>query len=317
MHSLPGNPPDSLSAARQKIVVLQGPTGVGKTAVALKLAREISGEIVNADSQQFYRHMDIGTSKPTASEQAAAPHHMFSIINPDEEFNAARFMHEARRCIADIAARGRVPLIVGGTGLYVRALTRGLSSAPPADAELRQELKSLGKEELRRRLELADPEAAGRISPNDLVRMVRALEVYKLTGEPISRHNSRHAFLDAPYDCLKLCLNRSREVLYGRINARVAAMLAAGLVREVEELLALGYGPGLRPLGSIGYRQIGQYLQGGLTLVEAVLHMEQETRRFAKRQLTWLRHDSENIWIELPAGEPDILPLAKKFLNVD
>ena len=289
---------------------------MGKTAVALKLALAISAEIVNADSQQFYRCMDIGSSKPTAREQAAVPHHLFSIVNPDEEFNAARFMHEACRSIAEIAARGKVPLIVGGTGLYVRALTRGLSSAPPADAELRRELKSLGKVELRRRLERVDPEAAGRISPNDLVRMVRALEVYELTGEPISRHNSRHGFQDAPFDCLKLCLNRRREELYGRINARVEAMLSAGLVREVEKLFARGYGPELRPLGSIGYRQIVLYLQGMLTLPEAVLQIEQETRRFAKRQLTWLRHDSDNIWIELPAAEPEILPLAKKFLNV-
>jgi len=289
---------------------------VGKTAVALDLARAVSAEIVNADSQQFYRYMDIGTSKPTAGQQAVVPHHLFSIVTPDEEFNAARFMHEARRRIAEIAARGRVPLIVGGTGLYVRALTRGLSSAPPADAGLRRELKSLGKEELRRRLELSDPETAGRISPNDVVRMVRALEVYELTGEPISRHNSRHGFQDALYDCLKLCLNRSRRELYQRINARVEAMLAAGLVREVEGLFARGYLPGLRPLGSIGYRQIGMYLQGRISLAEAALQIQQETRRFAKRQLTWLRHDSENIWIELPAGEPDILALAKKFLNI-
>lgn len=310
------NPPGGLGAGRQKVIVVQGPTGVGKTAVALELARAVSAEIINADSQQCYRYMDIGTSKPTARERSAVPHHLFSIVDPDEEFNAARFMHEARRCIDDITRRGRVPLVVGGTGLYVRALTRGLSGAPPADALLRRELKSLGNVELRRRLELVDPEAADRISPNDLVRMVRALEVYELTGEPISRHSRRHGFQDAPFDSLKLCLNRSRQELYGRINARVDAMLAAGLVREVEALLARGFGPGLRPLGSIGYRQIALYLQGRLALPEAVEQIQRETRRFAKRQLTWLRHDSDNVWIELPAGAPDIVPLVKKFLNV-
>ncbi len=304
------------SPARQKIIVLQGPTGVGKTAVALKLAQALQAEIINADSQQFFRHMDIGTSKPTLQEQAEVPHHLFSIVDPDEEFNAARFMHEARRCIADIAGRGRVPLVVGGTGLYVRALTCGLSAAPPADDGLRRELRSLGKEELRRRLEQVDPEAAGRISPNDLVRMVRALEVYELTGETISQLNSRHGFQDAPFDSLKLCLNRSRPELYRRIDRRAEAMLEAGLVREVQDLHAAGYGPGLRPLGSIGYRQIGLYLQGRLSLAEAAGQMQQETRRFAKRQLTWLRRDSDAVWFDLPEAEQEILPQAKKFLNV-
>lgn len=309
-------PPNEAQPGRQKVIVVQGPTGVGKTAVALELARAVAAEIINADSQQCYRFMDIGTSKPTQRERAAVPHHLFSVVEPDEEYNAARYMREARRCIADIATRGRVPLVVGGTGLYVRALTCGLSDAPPADDGLRRELKGLDTGELRRRLELVDPEAAGRISSNDRVRMVRALEVYELTGEPISRHSRRHGFGNAPFDTLKLCLSRGRQELYGRINARVEAMLAAGLVGEVAGLLARGYGPGLRSLGSIGYRQIVMHLQGALSLPEAVAQIQRETRRFAKRQLTWLRHDAGNVWIELPSGEPGILPLVKKFLNV-
>ena len=309
-------PPPASGAGRQKIIVVQGPTGVGKTAVAIRLARELSAEIINADSQQFYRYMDIGTSKPGPAELASVPHHLFSVIDPDQEYNAALFMREAGSAIAEIASRGSVPLIVGGTGLYVRALTRGLSAAPPADPELRRELKGLGRQELRRRLELADPEAASRICPNDEVRTVRALEVYELTGEPLSLHNSRHGFQDAPYDCLKLFLNRSRQELYRRIDDRVTAMIEAGLVREVQELFRLGFGPELRPLGSIGYRQIGDFLRGAIELSEAVRRIQRETRRLAKRQLTWLRHDGGNVLIDLPEQEPEALRLSKKFLNV-
>jgi tRNA dimethylallyltransferase len=304
------------NTAKQKLIVVQGPTGVGKTSVGLALARAISGEIINADSMQFYRHMDIGTSKPTLQEQSDIPHHLFSVVNPDEQFNAARFMHEARRIIADIARRGRVPLIVGGTGLYVRALTRGLSTAPPADETLREKLRSLGKKELYERLQQVDPAAAAGISPNDTVRLVRALEVYQLTGATMTQHNSMHGFQDEPYDCLKLCLTRNRDELYSSIGHRVERMMQLGLVSEVETLFAMGYGPELRPLRSIGYKQIGLYLTGAITHDEAVSRIYRETRRFAKRQLTWLRHDPDNIWIELPGGVPGVEIHAKKFLNL-
>lgn len=295
---------------------MQGPTGVGKTAIALALARAFSGEIVNADSMQFYRHMDIGTSKPTLQEQAGIPHHLFSIVNPDEQFNAARFMTEARRVIADIAGRSKVPFVVGGTGLYVRALTQGLSNAPPADEALRERLRSLGKEELFARLQQVDPAAATAVSPNDMVRLVRALEVYELTGATITQHSRRHCFQDRPYDCLKLCLTRNRQELYSLIGRRVELMIRQGLVREVQTLFALGYGAELRPLCSIGYKQIGLYLSGSIPLAEAVYRIQRETRHFAKRQLTWLRRDPENIWIELPGGAAEAGDRAKKFLNL-
>ena len=315
------NPKDKLKTAaspsRQKIVILQGPTGVGKSGVAISLARAVSAEIINADSMQFYRHMDIGTSKPTLQEQSAIPHHLFSLVNPDENFNAARFMHEARRSIAGIASRGRVPLVVGGTGLYVRSLTKGLSSAPAGDERLRRELLILGKEKLFKELQAVDPESAQRISPNDMVRLVRALEVFRLTGEPLTHLNQRHGFQDQPYDCLKFCLTRPRVELYNLIEARTKRMIADGLVGEVKALFSLGYGPELRPLQSIGYKQIALYLDGKLSLSEAVSLIQQETRRFAKRQLTWLRHDTDNIWVELPTGAPDIEHFAKKFLNLD
>ena len=307
-----GNDSDKL-----KLIVLQGPTGVGKTAVALALARAISAEIINADSMQFYRHMDIGTSKPTTREQSDIPHHLFSVVNPDEQFNAARFMREARRILADIARRGRVPLLAGGTGLYVRALTRGFSSAPARDEALREELCSLGKDELFKRLLQADPESAARIKPNDMVRMVRALEVYLLTGATMTQHNRMHGFKDEPYDCLKLCLTRNRDELYSLIGQRVEGMIQQGLIREVETLFSLGYGPELRPLCSIGYKQIGLYLTGAIPLDEAVSRIQRETRRFAKRQLTWLRRDPDNIWIDLPGQAAEVERLARKFLNLD
>ena len=307
----------SAGLSRQKIIILQGPTGVGKSGVAISLARAISAEIINADSMQFYRYMDIGTSKPTHQEQSEIPHHLFSVVNPDENFNAARFMHEARSIIAGIASRGKVSLVVGGTGLYVRSLTKGLSSAPAGDDRLRQELLSLGKEKLYKELQSVDPEAAQRIRPNDLVRLVRALEVFRLTGEPLSQHNQRHRFKDEPYDCLKFCLTRPRDELYNLIEARTKRMLEHGLVGEVESLLSRGYCPTHRPLQSIGYKQITLYLDGKLSLAEAASLIQQETRRFAKRQLTWLRHDADNIWVELPAMAPDIEQYAKKFLNLD
>ncbi len=307
----------SVSLTRQKIIILQGPTCVGKSGVAISLARAISAEIINADSMQFYRFMDIGTSKPTLQEQSEIPHHLFSVVNPDENFNAARFMHEAHSIIAGIARRGNVPLVVGGTGLYVRSLTKGLSSAPAGDERLRQELLSMGKEKLFSELQSVDPESAQRIRPNDLVRLVRALEVFRLTGEPLSQHNRRHGFKDEPYACLKFCLTRPRDELYNLIEARTKRMLDDGLVGEVESLFSLGYCTTHRPLQSIGYKQIALYLEGKLSLAEAVSLIQQETRRFAKRQFTWLRHDTDNIWVELPAMAADVEHYAKKFLNLD
>ncbi len=317
MHNPNSKLETSASPFRQKIIILQGPTCVGKSGIAISLAHAVSAEIINADSMQFYRYMDIGTSKPTLQEQSEIPHHLFSVVDPDENFNAARFMHEARSIIAGIASRGRAPLVVGGTGLYVRSLTKGLSSAPAGDEQLRHELLSLGKEKLYNELQAVDPESAERISPNDMVRLVRALEVFRLTGEPLSHLNQQHGFQDQPYDCLKFSLTRPRDELYNLIEMRTKRMIEDGLVGEVEALFSLGYGPQLRPLQSIGYKQIALYLDGTLSLAEAVSLIQRETRRFAKRQLTWLRHDTDNIWVDLPAGEPDVEHYAKKFLNLE
>jgi tRNA dimethylallyltransferase len=302
--------------AKQKIVIIQGPTGAGKTAVALRLARVFPLEIINADSMQFYRHMDIGTSKPTRAEQEQAPHHLFSIVNPDEEFDAARFIALGRQVVADVAARGSLPLFVGGTGLYIRALTKGLFAGPGADRDIRESLRQEGKELLYARLQEVDPQTASRVSPNDVVRIVRALEVYHLTGEPISRQQGRHGFQEEPYNCLKIGLAREREVLYRRIEKRVDQMLQRGLLDEVRGLLDMGYTAETRPMQSIGYRQMTAYLTGRLGWSAAVAGIKQETRKLAKRQLTWLRHDPELVWVKLPEQRGSITGLIKKFLNV-
>jgi len=301
---------------KQKVVIIQGPTGVGKTAVALWLARQLPVEIINADSMQFYAFMDIGTSKPTAAEQALAPHHLFSIVPPDADFDAARFMVLGRQAIAEVAARGNLPLLVGGPGLYVKALTRGLFAGPAADPALRETLRQEGKERLYGRLQAVDPESAARLSPNDVVRVIRALEVYHLTGEPISRQRRRHGFQGSFYACLKIGLVRDRETLYRRIERRVEQMVRRGFIEEVRGLMERGYGSELRSMQSIGYRQMLEHLTGMLSRDAALAAIKQETRNLAKRQLTWLRHDPEVVWIGLPEQRRRISSLIKNFLNV-
>jgi len=297
-------------------VIIQGPTGVGKTAVALWLARLFSAGIVNADSMQFYAAMDIGTSKPTPADQALVPHHLFSIVPPDADFDAAQFMARGRHIIAEIAARGNLPLLVGGPGLYVKALTRGLFAGPAADRNLREALRQEGHEQLYARLQEVDPETASRLGPNDLVRIIRALEVYHLTGEPISRQRHRHGFQEAFYDCLKIGLTRDRAALYRRIERRAEIMMRRGFIAEVRGLLDRGYGSDLKSMQSIGYRQVVAHLAGRLSREEALAGIRQETRNLAKRQLTWLRHDPELVWITLPEQRRRISSLVKKFLNV-
>lgn len=303
------------SIEKPKILIIQGPTGIGKTAIALGLSRHLPVEIINADSMQFYRHMDIGTSKPAPEEQEAVPHHLFSIVNPDEQFNAAQFVERAGKAIADIVSRNAIPLVVGGTGLYIRALTGGLCHAPEADESLRSELRREGRHILYERLQAIDPDAAQRINPNDLVRIIRALEVYYLTGEPLSRHQRSHRFQDEPYACLKIGLAGDRKILYGLIEQRVDQMIARGLEQEVRALIDRGFAPSLRAMQSIGYRQMSACVQGSISLDEAAAEIKKQTKRFAKRQLTWLRHDAGIVWISLPdkTGELDVQ--VKKFLD--
>jgi tRNA dimethylallyltransferase len=307
------------SIEKPQIIIIQGPTGVGKTKVALSLAETFPIEIINADSMQVYRFLDIGTSKPAPDQQQAVPHQVLSIINPDEDFSAAQFKERAREAIADITGRGLLPLIVGGTGLYIRALTRGLFSAPGKNEELRQELKKKaqqeGAESLFKLLQEKDPRSAQKIKPNDMVRIIRALEVLYLTGVPISEHQQIHGFLDAPYAVLKIGLTRSRKELYQRIEARVDHMLAAGLLREVQSVLDKGYASALKSLQSIGYKQMTAFIEGRVSWDEAVQQMKKETKRLAKRQLTWFRHDPEIDWVTLPEEAQAIPAMIKNFLK--
>ena len=269
---------------------------------------------------QVYRFLDIGTSKPTPAQQEAVPHHLLSIINPDEEFSAAQFKKRAGQAIHDITARGLTPLVVGGTGLYIRALTRGLCAAPGKSEELRHELKhkaqTEGKDALFKLLQKKDPLSAQRISPNDTVRIIRALEVWYLTGVPISDHHRSHGFQESPYETLKIGLHRDRKELYQRIEQRVDRMIADGLREEVTSVLNRGHAPQVKSLQSIGYKQMVSFIQGLSSWDEAVSQIKKATKRLAKRQLTWFRHDPEIVWIKLPEQAREVPLTVKNFLKL-
>jgi len=289
--------------ARPLIVIL-GPTAVGKTGIAIQLAERLEGEIISADSRLFYRGMDIGTAKPSKAERARAPHHLVDVAWPDEIWSLAMFQREAQRLIADIQGRGRLPFLVGGTGQYLRAVTEAweIPGAAP-DLRLRQALQNwaveVGPEGLYQRLLVLDAEAAGRIDPRNLRRTIRALEVILLTGEKFSSQRSRGL---SPYRLLQIGLTRPRPELYARLDARIQDMLAAGFVEEVRGLLAAGYSPELPSLSAIGYRQITSYLQGEIDLAEAVMLMKRLTRQFVRRQANWFRLDDPDIrWFRVGA----------------
>jgi len=287
-------------SAKPKIVVLAGPTGIGKTSLSLEIAERFNGAIVGADSMQVYRYMDIGTAKPDAREQGQAPHYMIDVADPDEPFDAAAYARMARAGIDQILDQGRLPMVVGGTGFYIKALLHGLFPAKPADAAVRgrlhKEAAEKGIHQLYDRLRQTDPAAAERIHPNDTYRVIRALEVCELTGRPMSAYQAAHGFSEQPFAALKFCLYMEREALYERINRRVAAMVAAGLLEEVKSLLERGFSPDLKPMQSLGYRHMLDYLSGQLDWPEAVDQLKKDTRRYAKRQLTWFRKDPEMIW---------------------
>ncbi len=289
---------------RYDLLALVGPTATGKTETALLVAEAVGGEIVNADSMSFYRGMDIGTAKPTTEERARVLHHLVDILNPDEPFTVAEYKARAEAAIDDLLARGRVPTLVGGSGLYVRAVVSGASftQAPP-DPELRQQLTAEaereGTEALHARLAEVDPEAAARITSRDLKRIIRALEVYLTTGETISSLQALDRERPPRYNTCQFGLTLPREELYRRIEARIDQQLAAGLVAEVQGLLGRGYHEGLVPMKGLGYAQLARYLRGACSLDEAVVALKRDTRRFAKRQLTWFRADKRIQWVDM------------------
>ena len=274
-----------------KLICLVGPTASGKTALALELADRFGGEIVSADSRQICRGLDIGTAKPTRAEQARARHHCLDLVEPGEPFDAARFRGAAEDAIADIRARGRVPLVVGGTGLYLRALLRGLCPAPPRVPALRAAMAGEEIGALHARLGRVDPESARRVGPRDRVRIVRALEVALATGVPLSRWQAEHGFRERRHDALVIGLARPTAELDARIRARVDAMVAAGLLDEVRAVAARGILP-----DALGYREMLACLEGRTDLATAVRETVLATRRFAKRQRTWFRREPGIVW---------------------
>ncbi len=304
-----------MSDEKIKLLVLSGPTGSGKSELAVRVAERIGGEIVNADSMQVYRGMDIGTAKPPAEALARVPHHLLSIVAPDQNFTASDFRREAAAAIADIDGRGKKAIVVGGTGLYIRALLEGLVDSPTADPELRLQFAELTGEELLRRLFLVDPETASRLHANDRVRLIRALEVFNQTGRPISAFRSEHAFSGSYYRTLKMAIRVERPELYRRIDSRVEQMLQDGLVAEVGSLLARGYGTELKAMRSIGYKEISAHLAGETTLDEAVSLIKRDTRRYAKRQMTWFCKESEINWLEYPESFATILAHVIQFFG--
>jgi tRNA dimethylallyltransferase len=289
------------------LLVVVGPTGVGKTSIAVRLAARLSMEAVNADSRQVYRGMDIGTGKPTVEERAGLRHHLLDVVNPDERYHAARFRADALEAIDGIRSRGRLPVIVGGTGLYVRALLKGLKPAPPADPALRAELEAFaashGWPALHARLARVDPEAAGRLHPNDRVRIVRALEVQSRgraeAGE--ARAGDWRQSIP-PWRLLVVGLSQARERLNARLAERARGMAAHGMMEEVKRLLAAGYDESLPSMGGIGYRQFCAVLRGRLSQAEALRIMVRDTTRYAKRQMTWFARDPEIRWIDVDAA---------------
>jgi len=305
---------------RPFLPVICGPTAVGKTALALDLAEYFDGEIISADSRQVYRLMDVGTAKPSQAEQDRVKHHLIDVAWPNEEFHAARFVSLAEAAVNDICRRGKRPFLVGGTGLYIRALTEGLLQAPSADPELRQHLQKRADEEgspaLHSELARVDPESASRLHPNDLIRIVRALEVFEQSGSSISTLQDEHGFKGQPYRIVKICLNLDRADLYERINQRAEVMFEQGLLEEAEALLQAGYDTTLKSLRTIGYRQAFALLRHEMTRDEALDDLKQSTRRYAKQQLTWFRKDKSMIWLESSDDFVTIRKFIEEFYGI-
>ncbi|MCD8364023.1 MAG: tRNA (adenosine(37)-N6)-dimethylallyltransferase MiaA [Lachnospiraceae bacterium] len=286
---------------KEPLIVLAGPTAVGKTALSLSLAKAVGGEIISADSMQVYRHMDIGSAKITPSEMDGVPHYLVDVLEPTEEFHVVRFQQMAREAMQEIRSHGHIPILVGGTGFYIQAITRDIDFTENEATPYRQELEALAQEKgsayLHRLLAEVDPASAENIHENNAKRVIRALEFYHLTGRKISEHNEEQRERSTPYNLAYFVLNDDRERLYARIDRRVDEMLAAGLVDEVASLKAMGCHREMTSMKGLGYKEILAYLDGECTLEEAVAILKRDTRHFAKRQLTWFKREQDAIWL--------------------
>lgn len=310
-----------LTMARKPLLVLVGPTAVGKSDIAVQVARALGTEVLTADSRQVYRGMDIGMDKPSLDQRAGVPHRLIDLANPDQPFNAGMFRRHALHEIERLYREHKLPLVVGGTGLYVRTLLRGLCDAPQADPEFRSRLLShargKGSRFLYEELTRVDQESAGRLHPHDEVKILRALEVYHLSGRPLSEVQRDHGFADAPFTPCLIGLMRDREALNRRIEDRVELQLAKGLVAETERLLGQGYRRDLGSMKGLGYRQIAGYLAGEYDYAEAVRQLKRDTRRFAKRQLTWFRKEPGLTWLSIAEGESSDRIATRVLIQVD
>lgn len=306
---------------KKQILIIAGPTAAGKTEASLVLARELGAEIVSADSMQIYRGMDIGTAKPTREQREQVYHHLIDVVEPDQPYSVGDYLRDARAAIDGIIASGGLPIVVGGTGLYIRALTRGLFHGPPADLRLREQLmerESNDPGSLYSDLVRVDPEAAVKIHPNDFRRTIRALEVYYLRDRKLSDFQREHSFEDRPY-AFHLCfLVRSRTELYPRIERRVDLMLAGGLEAEVKSMLDRGYSPELPSMQGLGYKHFIDCFLGRTTRDEAVALLKRDTKRYAKRQFTWFRREPEAVWVDITGLEraADITGRIKKNIDI-
>ncbi|MFQ5929864.1 MAG: tRNA (adenosine(37)-N6)-dimethylallyltransferase MiaA [Acidobacteriota bacterium] len=292
------------------LVALVGPTASGKSTLAVRAAQALDGEVVNCDSVQVYRSLDVGTAKPTEEQRRQVPHHLYDIIDPDQYFSAGRYMVEARKVCREIAQPGQIPFVVGGSGLYLRALLEGVFEGPARSEEIRERLRKIGCRKgldyLHRLLKKKDPQAALRVQPGDRIRIVRALEIYFLTGKPISELQPRREPLK-DLSILKIGLNLPRSILYDRINRRVSQMFRSGLIEEVNQLLDRGYSPDCKGFEALGYRHAISLLGGNLSREEAIKLTQRDTRRYAKRQMTWFRREEDIHWLLGPGEAPETL----------
>ncbi|MBN1883144.1 MAG: tRNA (adenosine(37)-N6)-dimethylallyltransferase MiaA [Deltaproteobacteria bacterium] len=303
----------------EKIVAVVGPTASGKSKVAVEIAQRVNGEIVYADSVAVYRGLDIGSAKPTEAEKDGIQHHLIDVADPTERYDAMRYAREAQKAITGIVERGRVAIVAGGTGLYLKALIYGLVPAPEADRELRDSLrnrlKAEGAKKLHDELASVDPDSARKIKPRDGVRIVRALEIYHATGLPAGLIRKRHGFSNRRYDVLYLGLSMERELLYRRINERVDEMIRAGIDREVQALLDMGCMHEAHALGAIGYREICGYLKRETDLDKTISLIKRNTRRLAKRQMTWFRKVPDVKWFTYPYPTEDMAGDVVRFIR--
>lgn len=287
---------------KKPLIVLTGPTAVGKTALSISLAKAVNGEIISADSMQVYKHMDIGSAKIMPDEMDGVPHHLVDILLPNEEFHIAKFQQLAKVAMEDIYARGRVPILVGGTGFYIQSITRDIDfTETDTDTTYRNDLEEFAKEHgaeaLHERLKAVDPDAANEIHANNIKRVIRALEYYHQTGTMISKHNHEQKEKESPYNLKYFVLNDIRSKLYERIELRIDQMVEQGLIEEVQKLKDMGYTKNMVSMQGLGYKEILTYLDGDYTLEEALYVLKRDTRHFAKRQLTWFKREKDVIWV--------------------